>query len=81
MVVPLSFVFKCQVPKREGKEGQEYRVEGYYIFDSYIDLTAEQIINGWYPEHTEFCIKDYDIYVFIPLSDLECQYVEEENKE
>ena len=71
MIVPFSFVFKCQ----------ENRVEGYYIFDTYIDLTAEQIINGWYPEHTEFCIKDYDIYVFIPLSDLECQYVEEENKE
>ena len=37
MVVPLSFVFKCQVSKREWKEGQEHRVEGYYIFDSYID--------------------------------------------
>ena len=81
MIVPFSFVFKCQVSKIEWKEKQENRVEGHYIFDTYIDLTAEQIINGWYPEHTEFCIKDYDIYVSIPLSDLECQYVEEENKE
>ena len=81
MIVPFSFVFKCQVSKIEWKEKQENRVEGYYIFDTYIDLTAEQIINGWYPEHTEFCIKDYDIYVSIPLSDLECQYVEEENKD
>ena len=81
MVVPLSFVFKCQVPKREWKEGQEYRVEGYYIFDSYIDLTAEQIMKGWYPENTEFCIKDNDIYVSIPLCNLECQYIEEENKD
>ena len=77
MVVPFSFVFKCQVSRREWKEEQENRVEGYYIYDSYIDLTAEQIMKGWYPEDTEFRIKDNDIYVSIPLCDLECQYIEE----
>ena len=78
MIVPFSFVFKCQVSKREWKEEQENRVDGYYIFDSYIDLTAEQIMKGCYPEHTVFCIKDNDVYVSIPLCNLECQYIEEE---
>ena len=81
MVVPFSFVFKCQVSRREWKEEQENRVEGYYIYDSYIDLTAEQIMKGCYPEDTEFRIKDNDIYVSIPLCDLEYQYIEEENKD
>lgn len=81
MIVPFSFVFKCQVSIREWKEEQEYRIEGDYIYDSYIDLTAEQIMKGWYPEHTEFCIKDNDAYVSIPLCDLECEYIEEENKD
>ena len=48
MIVPFSFVFKCQVSKIEWKEKQENRVEGYYIFDTYIDLTVEKNnkING-----------------------------------
>ena len=81
MIVPFSFVFKCQVARREWKEEQENRIEGYYIYDSYIDLTAEQIMKGWYPEDTEFRIKDNDIYVSIPLCDLEGKYIEEENKD
>ena len=66
---------KCQ--EENGRKNKKNRVEGYYIYDSYIDLTAEQIMKGWYPEDTEFRIKDNDIYVSIPLCDLECQYIEE----
>ena len=76
ITVPFTFVFICKVTNREWMDEKENRVEGYYIFDSYICLTAEQIMNGWYPKETKFCFKDNDITGCIPLCNLECKYVD-----
>lgn len=76
ITVPFTFVFKCNITRREWKEEKEDRVEGYYIFESSIELTAEQIMKGWYPENTNFCFKNNDITEYVPLCDLECKYIE-----
>jgi hypothetical protein len=83
ITVPFNFVFICKVTNREWLNEKENRVEGYYIFDSYIHLTAEQIMKGWYPKETKFCFKDKDndIIACIPLYNLKCKYVDETDEE
>ena len=76
ITVPFTFVFKCRITKREWRKETENVTEGYYIFESYIDLTAEQIMKGWYPEETNLCFKDNDLTICIPLCNLECKYAE-----
>lgn len=88
IIVPESFTFKCNFYKRENlQEDEEYRVKGWYDYCGDIELTAEQILKHWYPEHTNFKIKDVvsnergdKIIGVIPLSLLKCEYVDNDAK-
>lgn len=88
IIVPETFTFKCNFYKRENlQEDEEYRVKGWYDYCGDIELTAEQILKHWYPEHTNFKIKDVvsnergdKIIGVIPLSLLKCEYVDNDVK-
>lgn len=86
ITVPETFTFKCNFCKPENlQEDEEYRVKGQYDYVGDIELTAEQILKHWYPEHTFFKIKEYisnergdKITDYIPLSFLKCEYADKE---
>lgn len=78
MTIPKHFTFKCKVPHRSVLEkDEEFRKKGVYDYDSYLLLTAEQILKGHYPDDTVFYFNtDEEMEIRIPLSCLECRYVD-----